>query len=73
MKVATGTVVDGKVVLNDPGIADGTQVFVLAREHEQDVQLTSEELAELEAGIAEADRGETIPGAELLARLRNRK
>lgn len=43
---------------------------VVSRDPEVDVKLSPEELAELEAGLAEADRGETIPGAELLARLR---
>lgn len=70
MRVTTGTVVAGKVVLDDPSITDGTDVLVVTREREQAVRLSSNELAELEAGIAEADRGETISGEELFARLR---
>jgi len=70
MRVTTGTVVAGKVVLDDPSITDGTDVLVVTREREQTVRLSPEELAELEAGIAEADRGEMISGEELLARLR---
>ena len=54
----------------DPSLADGTQVWVLTREKEGEVSLSAEELAELEAGIAEAERGETISGEELFARLR---
>ncbi len=70
MKIATGTVVDRKIVVDDPELKDGTDVFILARDREDNVRLSSEELAELEAGIAEADRGEIIPGDEFFARLR---
>jgi predicted transcriptional regulator len=70
MKVATGTVVKGAVVVDDPEFKDGTDVFILTREREEEVKLSAEELAELEAGIAEADRGEMIPGDEFFARLR---
>jgi len=73
MKVATGKVVKGTVVVDDPEFKDGTDVFILTREREDEVRLSPEELAELEAGIAEADRGEMIPGDELLARLRRRR
>jgi predicted transcriptional regulator len=44
-------------------------VWVISREREE-VHLSPEELAEFEAGIAEADRGETISGDEFFARLR---
>ena len=56
MRLATGTVVSGKVVLDDAASADGTDVLVLTREVDEMPALSSEELAELEAGIAEADR-----------------
>ena len=70
MKVATGTVVKGTIVVDDPEFEDGTDVFILTREREDAVSLSAEELAELEAGIAEADRGEMIPGDEFFTRLR---
>jgi predicted transcriptional regulator len=70
MKVVTGTVVKGTIVVDDPELTDGTDVFILTREREDEVQLSAEELAELEAGIAEADRGDMIPGDEFFARLR---
>ena len=71
MRIAKGTVVDGKIAVDDPEFKDGTDVFILTRERDGDVRLSAEERAELEAGIAEADRGELIPGDELWARLRN--
>jgi predicted transcriptional regulator len=70
MKIVTGTVVDRRIVIDDPELVDGTDVFILTPEREEDVRLTPEELAELEAGIAEADRGEVISGEEFLALLR---
>jgi predicted transcriptional regulator len=69
MRVATGTVVNGAVIVDDPEFKDGTDVFILTREREDEVHLSPEELAELEAGIAEADRGDMIRGSELFARL----
>ncbi len=70
MRVATGTVRSGKVVLDEPSLEEGSNVWVVTREHESEVHLSREELAELEAGMAEAERGETITGEELFARLR---
>ena len=70
MRVATGTVVSGKVVLNDSAIADGTDVYVLTRDADEAPRLSPEELAELEAGIAEADRGDMISGENFFQQLR---
>ena len=70
MKVATGTVVKGKVVADGLNFADGTVVYIVSRDDREQVALSAEELAELEAGIAEADRGELIPGDEFLDELK---
>ena len=70
MRIATGTVVSGKVVLDDGALTEGSTVLVVTREQEDDVRLSPQELAELEAGLAKADRGETLSGAELFTRLR---
>ena len=70
MRIATGTVIFGKVVLDDLSLIEGTDVFVVTRERGAEVRLSPEELAELEAGLAVADRGETMSGEELFARLR---
>ena len=70
MRVTTGTVVSGTVVLADSAIADGTDVFVLTRDPDETPSLSAEEFAELEAGLAEADRGEMISGEELFLQLR---
>jgi predicted transcriptional regulator len=70
MKVATGTVVKSTIIVDDPEFKDGTDVFILTREPEEEVRLSPEELADLEAGIAEANRGDVIPGEEFFAHLR---
>jgi hypothetical protein len=70
MRVATGTVFSGKVVLVDSEIADGTDVYVLTRDADEPPRLSPEELTELEAGIAEADRGDMVSGEELFRQLR---
>ena len=70
MRVATGIVVSGHIVLDESEFIDGTRVVVVSQDGDEEVCLSPDELAELEAGIAEADRGETISGDELFARLR---
>ena len=70
MRVAIGTVVSGKVVLDDPAIAGGTDVYVLTRDPAETPMLSPEELAELEAGIAEADRDDMISGEAFFKHLR---
>lgn len=70
MRVSTGTVISGKVVLDDSAIADGTDVYVLTRDADETPALSPEERAELEAGIAEADQGDMISGDEFFKHLR---
>ena len=69
MKIATGKVVGGKVVVEGVEFEEGTSVTVLARDDEGGVTLTPEEEAELLLAIAEADRGETVSAEEVLAKL----
>jgi hypothetical protein len=72
MKVASGKVVGGKVVLDDAVFVEGATVTVLGREGDESFEVTPEmETALLEA-IGEADRGETVSGEEVLAGLRRR-
>jgi hypothetical protein len=69
MKVATGTVVDGKVVVEGEVLAEGSTVSVLVREEGETFELTADEEAELLESIAKIDRGDFITGDELLKRL----
>ncbi len=72
MKIATGKVVDGKVVLEGVSLEEGSSVTVLARDEEGAITLTPEEEAEILLAIAEADRGETVSAEEVLAKLARR-
>jgi predicted transcriptional regulator len=72
MKIATGKVVGGKVVIEGAPFKDGTSVTVLARAEEGTVTLTPEEEDEILLAIAEADRGETVSAEEVLAKLSRR-
>lgn len=69
MGVATGIVVEGKVVLDGIELPEGAVVTVLTQEPEQEVRLTAKGEAELLEAIAEVERGETISAEELFARL----
>lgn len=70
MKIATGTVVDGKVVVRGEPLPEGTVVTVLAREAGERFEVPAELEPELLASLAEADRGEAVSADEVLGRLR---
>jgi hypothetical protein len=70
MKIAAGTVVGGKVVVEGEALREGSTVAVLLREEEEAFELTSEEEDELLESIAEIERGDFISGEQLLERLR---
>ena len=72
MKIATGKVVGGKVVVDGAPLEEGASVTVLARDSESGFTLSPEEEAELLLSIAEADRGETITAEEVLEKLARR-
>ena len=72
MKVATGKVVGGKVVLEGVSLEEGTSVTVLANDDGGVYELTSYQEADFLLSIAEADRGETLSAEEVLARLARR-
>ena len=70
MQLATGTVVDGKVVVEGVSLPEGTVVTIITRDLEAAVRLSAAEEAELLEALDEADHEEGISGAELFARLR---
>mgnify|MGYP003383150559 FL=1 len=70
MLVISGTVVDGKVVVEDLSLPEGTAVTILARGDEAVVKLSPQEEGELLAALDEADREEGVSAEEFFARLR---
>ena len=73
MKIATGKVIGGMVVVDGAPLEEGASVTVLARDGERGFTLSPEEESEILLSIAEADRGETISAEELLAKLAHRR
>ena len=73
MKLATGTVIGGQIVLVGQPFPEGMVVTVLAKESGDTFEVPADLEAELIESLAEADRGETITADELLQRLRRPK
>ena len=70
MTIVPGKVVNGRVEVEDVELPEGAEVAVYYSGDAPEVHLTAGELAELDAAIAEADRGEIIPAEEVLRELR---
>jgi hypothetical protein len=73
MKVASGKVIDGKVVVDGLPLEEGCVVTVLSREGDETFDLSPEAEAELLLSIARADRGETVPAEQVLQSLPRRR
>ena len=71
MRVATGKVIDGRVVVEGAAFDEGAVVTILARDDDETFDLSPEQEAELLIAIAEAERGEVIPADQLLKNLRH--
>ena len=70
MSIATGTVKDGKVILQGVALPEGAVVTVLADDDRPPVKLPPELEAELQAAIDEADAEEGGAGPEFLESLK---
>ena len=72
MRIASGKVVSGQIIVDGERLPEGAQVTVLAPEADETFELDASAEAELLESIAQADRGELIPAVEVLQKLRNR-
>ena len=70
MKVATGRVVEGKVVLEGEPLAEGSVVTVVAQEDDGTFDVSPEEERALLHAIAQADRGQVVSWEALREQLR---
>ncbi len=70
MKVATGRVVDGKVVLEGERLREGSVVTVVISDEPAGFDTTPEEESALLEAIAQADRGQVISWDRLRTHLR---
>ena len=66
MRVATGKVIAGKIVVDGNPFAEGSTVTILAAEDDETFDLSANEEAALLAAIEEAERGELVEGDQLL-------
>jgi hypothetical protein len=71
MRITTGRVIEGKIVVEGDPLDEGSVVTVLASEGEETFDLPSGEEAEILLSIGEADRSETISAEDLLTSLQH--
>jgi hypothetical protein len=69
MQVATGTVVNGKIVLEGVPLSEGSVVTVVARGADESFSLSEAQEDELLAAMAEIERGELVSLGDLLRSL----
>ena len=73
MKVASGKVVAGQIVVEGAPLEEGSTVTVIAPEGDETFELTAAAEAALLLAIDEAERGEVIDGNQFLNGLAPRK
>ncbi len=69
MQVATGTVINGKIVLEGVSLTEGAVVTVVTRGADESFLLTDAQETELLAAMAEIERGDYLSLEELLQSL----
>ncbi|HEV8659178.1 MAG TPA: hypothetical protein VGS96_11165 [Thermoanaerobaculia bacterium] len=69
MKIITGTVLDGRIVVEGEPLPEGEKVTILTREGNESFDVSPEEKRQLLQSIGQADRGEFVDENELLREL----
>ena len=69
MQVATGTVIDGKVIVEGVCLQEGARVAVVTHGADEAFSLSVTQEDELLAAMAEIERGEFVPLDQLLIEL----
>jgi hypothetical protein len=69
MKIATGTVTRGTIVVEGQSFSEGEKVTVLSYTDSEPFRVSREEKRLLLESIAQADRGEFVDADDLLAEL----
>ncbi|HKO54584.1 MAG TPA: hypothetical protein VJ276_01830 [Thermoanaerobaculia bacterium] len=69
MKIVTGKVLDGQIVVDGHPFTEGEKVTVLGHGDSERFRVTPEEKRLLLESIAQANRGELVDAEELLAEL----
>ena len=71
MRVTTGKVMDGKIVIEGESLTEGATVTVLAPEDSQTFELDPVEEAQLLEAIDQMRRGDFVDADELLREIRS--
>jgi hypothetical protein len=71
MRVTSGKVVSGQIVVEGEPLPDGSVVTILARDLDESFELDAAAEADLLLSLAEADRGELIPAEEVMRTFRD--
>jgi hypothetical protein len=69
VKIATGTVLHGQIVVEGEPFSEGEKVTILSHDNSETFHVTPEEKRLLLESIAQAERGEFVDADELLAEL----
>ncbi len=69
MKIITGTVQNGRIVVDGESLREGEKVTILTREDNETFVVSPEEKRQLLESIGQADRGEFVDADELLRKL----
>ena len=72
MRITSGRVVAGTILVEGEPLPDGSIVTVLARDADETFELGPRAETELLESIAEADRGSIVPVEQVLRTLRGR-
>jgi len=66
MRITSGRVESGRIVVEGEPLPDGATVTVLARKADESFELDAASEAELLLSLEQADRGQLIPTAKVL-------
>lgn len=69
MKIVTGKIVDGQIVVEGTPFDEGAIVTIFSRDGDEPFSLNAEQEAELLLSMDEADRGDLISASDLLKSL----
>lgn len=69
MQLATGTVINGKIVLDGVPLPEGSKVTVITRGADEHFSLTDAEESALLDSIAEIERGDSVSVGDLMSSL----
>lgn len=69
MQLATGTVINGKIVLDGVPLPEGSKVTVITRGADERFSLTDAEESALLDSIAEIERGDSVSVGDLMSSL----